>query len=375
MTARIKYIFLIQLIGFFTPHIFGQMDYFSTDTSAFFGVELVSGGDILNSRICKVRRGDEIIEYSPYDIKEYGFKDGRVYISRDIHISDSLRRVFLLRLNKGNANLYYYKSKGFKTYFFEKDSIIFVQMPKRDTNNKSYNELLSVLTYDCSYLGDASNHINYNRRSLRKFIDRYNNCEIRPFPRFRFGPSFGYEFSKIMPNEHNKYLEHFIYKFDGGFSAGMFVDKPILLSDFSLHSEAYFSKHGFSYSKIVENRDIDLVVNLSTFMLPILIRYTYPSNNIRPFIDLGMIWSFHLRNEAYLFETTITENVIEINDVVESSLIEDIQYGYCFGGGIEYILNSKHSLFFELRYNNQYGITNPETIKISGFNLITGINF
>ena len=75
------------------------------------------------------------------------------------------------------------------------------------------------------------------------------------------------------------------------------------------------------------------------------------------------------------YETTITENIIEINDIEESALIDDIQPGYCIGGGIECRLNFRNSLFFEIRYNNQFSITNLNSIKISEFKFITGINF
>lgn len=56
-------------------------------------------------------------------------------------------------------------------------------------------------------------------------------------------------------------------------------------------------------------------------------------------------------------------------------MISDYQLGYVIGGGLEYKLNYKNSLFFELRYCNQYNQGNSKFIRNSAFSVLTGINF
>ena len=123
---------ILWLVLFFMPVVaYGQNEYYSIDSSIYVGVKLIDGGAILNSRICQVKKDGEVVEYSPYEVKEYGFKDGRVYVSKEIQLSDSSkRRVFLERLYKGKANLYYYRAKGIKTYYIETDSGTFNRIAK-----------------------------------------------------------------------------------------------------------------------------------------------------------------------------------------------------------------------------------------------------
>jgi outer membrane protein W len=354
---------------------FGQSEYFSTDSTSSYGIKLVDGGDIINSQLCQVKKGDKVLQYTAYEVKEFGFKDGRVYVSKEIQIADSSKRVFLERLEKGNTTLYYYRGKGLKTFFIQKDSTLFVEMPKQDTE-EDYSTRLLKLTEDCSNVSDACKLVNYNKKSLSKLISRYNQCELKPFPHFKYGFLIGYEFLRLIPSsEQDDKLEYFDYKYDGGFTIGIFLDNPILVSDFSLHAELLLSKHGYSYNKLVDNKDLDFVSNFTSLNVPLLLKYAYPSNKNRPFINIGINGTYLIKNKTLLYETTINETTIEINDTEIKSMISDFQLGYVIGGGLEYKLNYKKSLFFELRYCNQYSQGDSEFLGNSTFSVLTGINF
>jgi outer membrane protein W len=370
-----RHLYTIFLIALLPILSFGQNAYFSTDSSTSVGIKLVDGGDLINSQFCQVKKGEKTIQYTPYEVKEFGFKDGRVYVSKEIQIADSSKRVFLERLHKGNTTLYFYRGKGIKTFFIQKDSTLFFEMPKHDTEEDYSTQLLN-LTKDCSNVSDACKLVNYNKKSLSKLISRYNKCELKPFPHFKYGFLIGYEFLRLIPsNEQDDNLEYFDYKYDGGFTIGIFLDNPILVSDFSVHAELLLAKHGYSYNKLVDNKDLDFVANFTSLNIPLLFKYAYPSNKIRPFINAGIIGTYFIKNETLLYETTINETIIEINDTEITSMISDYQLGYVIGGGLEYELNYKKSLFFELRYNNQYNLEASEFLGNSVFSLLTGINF
>lgn len=98
-----KYLYILFLIVFFPILAFGQNEYFSTDSITSTGIKLIDGGDLINSKLCQVKKGDKIIEYTPYEVKEFGFKDGRVYVSKEIQVSDSTIKVFLERLYEGKT--------------------------------------------------------------------------------------------------------------------------------------------------------------------------------------------------------------------------------------------------------------------------------
>lgn len=78
--------------------IYGQSTYFITDSISSFGANIIDYGDLLNARFCTVETANGIIQYTPNEVKEYGLKDGRIYVSKAIFANDSLKKFFLLRL-------------------------------------------------------------------------------------------------------------------------------------------------------------------------------------------------------------------------------------------------------------------------------------
>jgi len=54
-----------------------QTDYYIKDHTMTGGIDLIDGGDISNSMVCQVKNGNSVDKYSPNQISEYGFKDGR----------------------------------------------------------------------------------------------------------------------------------------------------------------------------------------------------------------------------------------------------------------------------------------------------------
>jgi len=335
---------------------------------------------------CQEERSDSIIKYSPYELEEYGFKNGRSYISKDIQIADLSKKVFLECLQKGKATLYYYKGKNIQTFFIEKDSMPFAELPKHNPQNIKYSKQLLNITKDCPEVTDACKLAAYSKKSLSKLFERYNNCELKPFPHFKYGIIIAYVNPRVtLSNEKkyevpfipvtNNYLEYFDYTNDGSFSSGIFMDYPILVSDYSLRIELLYSRHEYSYNESIEDKDLDLTANYSLINIPVLIRYTYPSNNIRPFVNIGFNASYLIKKETLLYESTIETNTLNINTTDLNSLFGSYLMGYVIGTGIEHKLRLRNSLFFELRYIHQYGLDNPKSIQLDGFNLLTGINF
>ena len=353
----------------------GQNDYYTTNSTLTLGIELVNGGRIQNSQFCQVK--DEMDrKYSPYEVSMFGFLNGAVYLSKEIQLSGSIQKVFLERLVYGSTSLYFLKRKGIKTFFIEKDSSLFVELPKKGKGNVSFNNQLLGLTTDCKYIADAVKLAGYNRNSLNKLITRYNNCEFKPFPFFRYGVTFGYEFVKLNPtfNQDNSDINQISFKYDGGFTAGLFIDKPILVTDFSLHTELSYSRHGFSANKTIADKDLDFVANFSSLKLPVMIRYAYPSNQLRPFINIGVVSTYNFNNENSLYKTIKTQNVIEYNETNKISYIGDYHMGYAIGGGIEYKLNYRNSIFFEIRDDHLFQLSDSSTMDISGFKFMASIN-
>ena len=388
MNNTMKHFYTILFVLCFPLFSIAQSDYYVIDSS-FYAMQLVNGGDIINAKFCQVKKGEEIISYTPYEVSEYGFKNGQVFVSKEIQIADSSKRVFLERLHQGETTLYYYRAADIKTFFIQKDDGLFVEMPKQNTAGEDYSQQLLALTGDCSNVSDASKLVSYKKRYLSKLIARYNTCELKPFPHFKYGLLIGYELSKLVPSEKSiddvsgltvnkdNDLDHFDYKYNGSFSIGMFLDNPILASDFSLHAEVLFSKHKHSYSYTSNTKKLDLTINTSSLRIPLLIRYTLPKNNFRPYFNVGPVYSYNLKNENSLYKETITFTDLANTkvDFIEGTIIPTSEFGFAIGFGFEFDLDFKKALFLEIRYSEKFGATNDYSSRNSMIGISTGINF
>jgi len=347
----------------------GQAEYFSTDSLTSVGVKLVDGGDVVNAKFCHVKTGDSIAKYTPYQVKSYGFKNGSVYVSRDIDIAGTSKRVFLECLYQGKVSLYYYKGKKIKTFFIEKDSTSLVEIPRRNDEGALYTEQLIDLTADCPHMAGICKHVSYTKTALPKLVDRYQKCASSSFPHPRFGVIAGYEMMKMSETD----MAQFDYTYDGGYSIGLFADIPVLVSAFSLHAEVNFSKHGISYAKEADDLINDLLINVSIIKVPILVRYTFASDKLSPFVNAGAVLAYNTHKDVKLFETRISDDLITIDDNTNESLISDSRKGASAGAGVEYRLDYKHSLFFELRFSKLFG--KDKAMDSSDLQLLASFNF
>lgn len=106
-----RVIFSLLILG--GPVIgYGQNDYMALKDSMVVGIKLQEGHDQLNSRLCRmVEKNGDITEYSPDEVSEYGFENGRIYVSQTVVVNGSERTVFLERLADGALTLYYLHRK------------------------------------------------------------------------------------------------------------------------------------------------------------------------------------------------------------------------------------------------------------------------
>lgn len=163
------------------------------------------------------------------------------------------------------------------------------------------------------------------------------------------------------------------YKYEGAFSIGGFIDIPILSSNFSLHAEAYYSKHSYSYTLSSTMEEIDYIANIHTLNTPLLFRYTLPLSKIRPYVNAGLMYSYNFKWNNSLLQTTITDNIVTVGQI-EHPTIDNHQLGYNIGGGIEYRLNYKNSLFFDIRYSDTFTSSSVNNFNKSTIYFSTSIN-
>jgi hypothetical protein len=373
----IKHVCLPILLFLAPIFVKAQQAYITTEIGTSTGMNLIDNGDEENSKSCQVKTGSVIYKFTPLEVKEYGFKNGRAYVSKELQVQGVSKSVFLERLAKGKTSLYYYCSEGNAMFYLEKPDGKLYEIPEYNDEGKSYKQLIKDLTNDCEGVNGYVQYLSYRKKSMANLLSRYENCAQRPFPHFRYGLNLGYNFTmlNIPTGFTNQTFEGFDFKYETGSSIGLFVDNPIKNSDFTYHGEIEYSKSGFSYSDYGPFGGYDFVSNIHSLKLPLLVRYTYPSNHISPFVDVGGAITYNFINKSFLYQSTISGNMVDIAIVNGPGYIGDMQFGYSCGAGFEFKLITKQFLFFEFRFNQSTGLGEVKTLGNSTINLITGINF
>jgi hypothetical protein len=351
------------------------------DDSSSQQVLIFDQGQRKNSLLCKFQKykNSDTIEYPPDVLDEYGFEDGRVFFSKDVLIDSINKKYFLERLAHGKVNLYLTKQNNRKRFYLEKDSSLLELSKKSNVDlNSDFNYVLNDLINDCEYIKDAVRLVKYNKRSLSELINQYNECKYKPFPFFKYGINIGYSQTGITPFKASKdtLIKNSSFPDNKSSCFGIFLDYPLSFSNMTVHQKIYFQKNAFSYNIRSENIEKDIVINLMSINLPVLIRYTMPVKGISPFIDAGAIYTFNIRNrnDIYVFEET--DNIIDIKIESDSELLTRHQLGYSLGAGLQIKVSYRNSIIWEVRYQKLYSLSIiPDTYNLNEFQIIAGFNF
>lgn len=353
---------------------FGQTDYYIIDNTYNSGVKITDYGAKINSEICEIIKGLDSMTYKPDVVDEYGFKNGKVYCSKHIHISGKTKNVFLERIAQGKMNVYYYRGDDQSVFYYENEDTVMVEIPRKSpTGENFYTTFLLNKTTDCPKMANNVKLVKYTKRSISNFLKRYNNCDSKPTPHQKFGVTIGYELAKLDPDLDIEliYNHNINIQYDGSISFGIFADIPISASDFSFYGELLYSKHTFSYNIQSGLQTIDFTSDIKSLKLPFLIKYVYPSNKIRPFGTLGGIMTNNFKNLNYIhkIDTSDEANASHIKTPLNKTLL-----GYSIGAGLEIKLTYRRSLLLNFRYNKSFGMSDSN-VKFSSINFSTGINF
>ncbi len=350
---------------------FSQINYIATDSTLHSGIKLIEGTARENAQFISVERNKQVVKYTPIEIKEFGFKNGRTFVSKNILISGISKKVFLEKLVSGTLTLYYYIEKGKETYFIEKDSAVFTEISK---DNGIFKKIIAQNTTDCKWVADKIKLVKYRKRSLSKLTAFYNNCEDGTFAYIKFGVIAGYNRAMlILPKKlTNESLTDLSFPSSSSLLIGIYADMPILMSNFSVNAGVNFTKNGFLANMRSPESDVDAIVNISTFDVPVLLRYTMPNVKYRPFANIGGVFSYHIKNTNQIYISSINEDVISIHDLNTETFLDDYLIGYTMGVGFQYNLNYRKTITAELRYDYYFGSQN--TLNMSHIKALIGFS-
>ncbi|MBF9255749.1 outer membrane beta-barrel protein [Pontibacter sp. 172403-2] len=347
-----------------------KSDYIATDSLLTYGIKLMEGTAKDNAQFVRLKSKNGEIRYSAEQLTEYGFKNGTVYLSKSISVSGQIKKVFLERLEHGKISLYYFTAKGIKTYFLEKDSTIFVEISKDD-----FRKHILENTSDFEWEAEQVQLVKYNRKSLSKIISMYNNGNNRPFPYPRFGIIAGYSRTSlgVSTSVSSEHLNGISFTPSSSALFGVFADLPIEKSYFSLNTGVNVTKSGFSVNSSTPQSTIDVVVNTTSVNVPVLLRYTLPTLGWRPFIDAGGSYLYHLTNKGKIYESSIDQTTVTIDEVQQETLISRSMVGYSLGIGLQRNLDFRRIAAGELRFNQFPG--NDITFQKTQLEILVSFSF
>lgn len=366
-----KYL-IILYICLFPSILFAQRGYYSKDTIEYSGINLIDRGNQMNMKSIQIKKGKKIVEYSPYEIDEYGFQKGSYYKAFTFSFGGRQERFFFERLVEGNINLYYIITNSEKRYYmFDNKLLELTEIPKTFVE---YNVLLKNYVGDCVQSVKNIPFVKIRKNNLTRFFQDFNTCKNRPLPRMRYGFSIGistYNFSvakdgidQSLPNHLN----------GSNFLVGSFLDIPINTSNLSFHPIFDLEKIGVNQVFNSGNSN-DVVINSTSINVPLLLRYSILQNKITPYLQLGPVYSRNIRNKSTIYEYESTGNTIDI-EVHNSTVLQKNLGGFSVGSGLISNYGSKHSWFLELNYIKLYNLNTPDRLyNRSEISLKTGLLF
>ena len=372
--------------------LFSQSGYFVRESMIQAGVKPVDQGARKNAREMVIDYKTRTERFTPEEISEYGFPDGRVFLSRVISVDGRPQRVFLERIGNGKLDLGYFAGSDGDRFFLERPAegptavrssglppgqqpeSSLIELPEKDGQEGAFRSLLATYTSDCDQVAEALKVVRFNKKSLTAFMSRYNTCSSRPMPIARFGVTAGGSFTQV--GHLRPELEGMArtgFNHDPALVAGLFADLPFLADGLTFHPEILYSENSWSAHSEKQIATFDFLISTASLQVPLMVRYTLPLVRWLPFVNLGGTLTRHVRNDNTIYRTTVDNGLATITMTTGAALTARDMAGYAVGGGVQYALDHRHSLFLEIRHNGSYPFQHSR-MRLSALSLYLSFN-
>lgn len=325
-----------------------------TDTSLVSGVKLLDGGPADNAKFIKVIVEDSTVTYTPYDLAGYRLKDGRVFQSFSVESNGSPGRFFLERIFKGRHALYQLQDEKNELFFFRENDSSQLQVVPNDP--AAYAKFFGSYVKNCPKSTSKLKHLRLTVNSLVRFFRDNENCSHHHLPRRRYGLIAGISLNEFVPQQKTGLLHSLVFQYHRGYFAGLFVDSPLGVSNYTLSVGA--TVHHFTGSATFEDANAfiyDLATNELRLDVPLLVKYSFYKGRTIPFIEGGLVYSRVINSETLFFRYEEKNNDIFI-EVDEPWFITGHQAGMSFAAGAVFKYSSKYSCQIKAGYSRLYSV-------------------
>ena len=324
---------------------------------------------------CYLKSLGNDFHYTPAEVSEFGFSDGRVYFSRFIVIDSIERKAFLQRLVEGKSTLFYY-AEGFHKYFFvsrDSNELILVKKGRKNEFRKSFSEL-----YDsCGIIKKNCFRADYTVGSLSLLTEQFNACKPGFIPVKQPGIKIGIFNAQLAPVKYSgiQYLTSIKFKNSPALLFSVYYDFPINYSRFSFHPEIglQFNESTGSYEE--SGLYVDVKVTTTSVVIPVVVKYTLPGSGFSMFFSSGLTSKIYVKNNNIFLVASGNGNSIQIEDVIKNGLMSDFDLGYSLGVGFQIPTGIRNTAEFEIRHMSFYGIGNDAKINNIQTGIMIGYNF
>lgn len=381
--------FLIAIVLFLSVQLscFGQKIFRE-------GYVLKNNGDTLNGlvqfeanqkvdNICIFKRFDiaNVVMYSPDMLKGFGYKNGNYYESFTV----KEKNVFLECLLKGSVGLYSDGNKlllqtssdglvvlknndVFKTDGTRVASVrqYLAQISKNKEINRDEEEITATVAEVLPIVKEinnyiSSNYIVYNREYNDEMFDEATMLTGTNMGSYGFISALNFSSTfLISQTDHNFGNIPDLKVKNSDWSFGLFYNYKFsrMSTNWSFQSELHFQRQN-NYFFSTMNRTyptqtyrMDLFTDITTFKMPLSIRYSYKIRNVEPFVNLGLILNYSITNYSKaLLEAESTSN--EIYTYYSDDFGKKVNYiskFYYAGIGLKYKVLTNKYLILEGRY-------------------------
>jgi hypothetical protein len=366
-------------------------------------------GGARNAEVCRFRSAAaaEITAYTPAQIRGYGFRGGQQFRSQLLAATDSVQHqypappapVFMEVLATGPLTLFRTRSKSGADRLFIASAAQPAQRPpaelvaKRPAESQGvtqayrtirlYRSVLTELVADCDAARLQIGGLAFTVPALTAFVQRCNACRApaasasaavappaaRPArERVKYGLLLGVETSHLTVGVDGPLVNgHFVSGVRPVLGLSVAIPMHSLSEKLSLHVEAlveqqhyadtYRREAGFNPGAHQQSR-----LDLTYLRVPLLVRYTYPTGRLRPFVQAGVCYARGLRFDAAL--QTGYGNSVGVVEYGPAKTMEEAgvplsnsEIGFAGGVGVRLAAIAGRALSLELRTERSSGIT------------------
>ena len=288
----------------------------------------------------------EAITYHPEDIEEYGFPNGKKYVSAVINFNGSAKSVFLeevVNIQDSVIVFLYCSENNDDMFFLLRGQENRFEMVNSNAPDEIWNIFRSL--NNCSNVDGIENFPKkLNTKTINVFYRAYNDCNPNLFPKPQLGAVANVGLGKPQTNE----FPYYKYNLDLVFSIGLFAQLPFD-ECMALRIEALYS---FLDNKkgTLKNYSNSAEYKRNSIQTPLLFRYSfnYTKGKNIPYMEAGPCFDIAFSGGKY--RNGILQKLPK-GTILDDYSIINFMYGFSLGTGIEHKINNQKSLHFGLRYN------------------------